>query len=140
MNLKLTIICLLLSTSLYSQDAFLGDLQWRNIGPANQGGRITDIEARPGDFADVWIAVASGGVWHSDNAGTSWMPVFEDYETASIGDIALDPNNKDVIWVGSGESNNRNSVSWGHGIYKSTDGGESFSNLGLQSTPASPPL
>ena len=136
MNLKLTIICLLLSTSLYSQDAFLGDLQWRNIGPANQGGRITDIEARPGDFADVWIAVASGGVWHSDNAGTSWMPVFEDYETASIGDIALDPNNKDVIWVGSGESNNRNSVSWGHGIYKSTDGGESFSNLGLQSTHA----
>ena len=134
-NLHL-IICLLLSTSLLGQDPFLGDLNWRNIGPANQGGRITDIEAQPDDFADVWIAVASGGVWHSENAGTTWTPVFDNYETASIGDIALDPNNKNIIWVGSGESNNRNSVSWGHGIYKSTDGGESFKNLGLQTTHA----
>ncbi len=136
MKNPILIICLLLSTTLFSQDPFLGDLNWRNIGPANQGGRITDIEARPDDFADVWIAVASGGVWHSENAGTTWTPVFDKYETASIGDIALDPNDKDIIWVGSGESNNRNSVSWGHGIYKSTDGGESFKNLGLQTTHA----
>jgi len=132
----LTFLISFLSLSLFAQDALLGDLQWRNIGPANQGGRITDVEARPNNFADVWIAVASGGVWHSENAGTTWEPVFDDYETASIGDIALDPNNKNTIWVGTGESNNRNSVSWGHGIYKSSDGGKSFQNLGLQSTHA----
>ena len=112
------------------------DLYWRNIGPANQGGRITDIEARRDDFTKVFISVASGGVWKSENAGTSWEPIFDDYETASIGDIALDPKDPEVIWVGTGESNNRNSVSWGNGVYKSKDGGESFENVGLESTHA----
>lgn len=136
MRNQLAFLISFLSLSIFAQDALLGDLQWRNIGPANQGGRITDVEARPNNFADVWIAIASGGVWHSENAGTTWEPVFDDYETASIGDIALDPNNKNTIWVGTGESNNRNSVSWGNGIYKSSDGGKSFQNLGLQSTHA----
>ena len=108
--------------------------EWRNIGPSNQGGRISDIEAVPGDFAKVYIAVASGGVWKSENAGTTWKPIFDDYETASIGDIALDPNDHNTIWVGTGEANNRNSVSWGNGIYKSTDGGDTFQNMGLEST------
>ena len=108
--------------------------QWRNVGPANQGGRISDVEADPDDFTKVYIAVASGGVWKSVNAGTTWTPIFDDYETASIGDIALDPNNADVLWVGTGEANNRNSVSWGNGIYKTTDGGETFHNMGLEST------
>lgn len=110
------------------------DMEWRNIGPANQGGRISDIEADLNDFTHVYIASASGGVWKSHNAGTTWTPIFDDYEVASIGDIALDPNDSETIWVGTGESNNRNSVSWGNGIYKSTDGGESFVNKGLAST------
>ena len=107
---------------------------WRNIGPANQGGRIVDIEALDKDFTKVWIATGSGGVWHSDNAGTTWNPIFDDYETASIGDIAVDQKNPKHIWVGTGEANNRNSVSWGNGVYKSTDGGESFQNMGLEET------
>lgn len=111
-----------------------GNLSYRNIGPANQGGRIVDVEARANDFTKVYIATASGGVWKSQNAGTTWKPIFDHYETASIGDIALDPSNDDVIWVGTGESNNRNSVSWGNGIYKSVDGGEHFENMGLEKT------
>lgn len=107
---------------------------WRNIGPANQGGRIVDIEALDNDFAHVWMATASGGVWKSDNAGTTWTPIFDNYETASIGDIAVYQKNPNILWVGTGEANNRNSTSWGNGIYKSTDGGKSFANMGLQNT------
>ncbi len=112
----------------------IGDLKFRNIGPANQGGRIVDIEAHDDDFKHVYAATASGGVWKSNNAGTTWTPIFDDYETASIGDIAIDQSNKNIIWVGTGEANNRNSVSWGNGIYKSTDGGDTFENKGLEST------
>ena len=100
----------------------LGDLKFRNIGPANQGGRVVDIEADAQHPEVVYVATGSGGVFKSVNAGTTWMPIFDDYETASIGDIALNPNNSEVIWVGTGEANNRNSVSWGNGIYKSEDG------------------
>jgi len=128
----LSIIC----PCLYSQDGGLDlhGINYRNIGPANQGGRIVDIEAQANDFTKVYVATGSGGVWKSKNAGTTWIPIFDDYETASIGDIALDPNNSEVIWVGTGEANNRNSVSWGNGIYKSDDDGKTFENMGLEST------
>jgi len=110
------------------------ELPIRNIGPANPGGRVVDVEAQPNDFTKVYVASASGGVWKSTNAGTTWLPIFDKYETASIGDIAIDPSNYNNLWVGTGEANNRNSVSWGNGIYKSTDGGVTFLNKGLQST------
>ncbi len=115
-------------------DAILAPFVWRNIGPANMGGRIVDIEASEGDFTRVYVASASGGVWRSVNAGTTWQSIFDDYASASIGDIAVSQANPDIIWVGTGEANNRNSVSWGDGIYKSIDGGESFVNLGLRET------
>jgi len=131
-----TLLVFALVGSLQGQQAPLNlhGIAYRNIGPANQGGRIVDIEAQANDFSKVYIATGSGGVWKSNNAGTTWEPIFDDYETASIGDIALDPNNRNIIWVGTGEANNRNSVSWGYGIYKSTDGGTTFQNLGLEST------
>ena len=116
-----------------SQINFNG-IEYRNIGPANQGGRIVDIEARADDFTKVYVATGSGGVWKSTNAGNTWTPIFDDYETASIGDIAIDPNHQETIWVGTGEANNRNSVSWGNGIYKSEDDGNTFVNMGLEST------
>ena len=131
------IIVLFLSIPTFSQvplKNLIQDLEWRNIGPANQGGRIIDIEALDNDFKKVVMATASGGVWKSDNAGTTWTPIFDKYETASIGDIAVNQSNPNVIWVGTGEANNRNSVSWGNGIYKSTDGGQSFENKGLENT------
>ncbi len=117
-------------------EAIKANFKWRNIGPANQGGRIVDIEAIENDFAKVYIATGSGGIFKSVNSGNSWTPIFDDYETASIGDIAVNQQNPNIIWVGTGEANNRNSVSWGNGVYKSTDGGESFVNVGLENTHA----
>jgi len=116
------------------RDSLVKPLQWRNIGPANQGGRIVDIEALDADYRKVWLATGSGGVWYSSNAGTTWTPVFDKYETASIGDIAVFQPNPSIIWVGTGENNNRNSVSWGNGVYKSMDGGKTFLNKGLKET------
>lgn len=128
------LLCPLIAFSQISKSDILSGFEWRNIGPANQGGRITDIEADRKDFTKVYIAVASGGVWKSENSGTTWQAIFDNYETASIGDVALDPKNNQVLWVGTGEANNRNSVSWGNGIYLTEDGGKSFTHKGLKST------
>ncbi len=114
--------------------SLIADMHWRNIGPANMGGRISDIEAADDNFALVYVASASGGVWKSVNAGTTWEPIFDDYEAASIGDIAIFQPDPDIIWVGTGEECGRNSAAWGHGVYKSTDGGESFELMGLENT------
>jgi photosystem II stability/assembly factor-like uncharacterized protein len=110
------------------------NLEWRNIGPANMCGRIADIEGVPGNSNIVYVGSASGGVWKTINGGTTWKPIFDDQPVASIGDIALEPGNPDVIYVGTGESNVRNSVSFGNGVYKSTDGGITWSHLGLEDT------
>lgn len=117
-----------------SDSALFAAFEWRNIGPASMGGRVVDIEAVDRDFATVYVASASGGVFRSRNAGTTWTPIFDRYASASIGDIALFQPDPRIVWVGTGEANNRNSVAWGDGIYKSTDGGETFTNMGLQST------
>jgi photosystem II stability/assembly factor-like uncharacterized protein len=108
------------------------DLRWRNIGPANMAGRVTDIEAVSGDFSRVIVGAASGGAWKSDDAGTTWAPIFEGYGTGNIGDIAIFQPDPDIIWIGTGESCTRNSVGWGDGVYRSTDGGETFTNVGLK--------
>jgi len=110
----------------------LTDLRWRNIGPANMAGRVTDIEAVEANPAVVFVAAASGGVWKSENAGTTWAPVFTGYGTANIGDVAVFQPNPQIVWVGTGEACVRNSVGWGDGVYKSTDGGKSFVNMGLR--------
>lgn len=107
-------------------------LEWRSIGPANMGGRITDVEGVPGDANVVYVASASGGLWKTTNGGIKWTPIFEREGTISIGDIALAPSNPDVVWVGTGESNVRNSVSFGDGVYKSTDGGKTWQHMGLK--------
>ncbi len=110
------------------------NLEWRNIGPAIMGGRTTDIEGVPGNPNIVYVATASGGLWKTTNGGITWTPIFDRQGTISIGDIAIDPRNPDVIWVGTGESNLRNSVSFGDGVYKSTDGGKTWRHLGLRDT------
>ena len=107
-------------------------LEWRSIGPANMGGRIADVEGVPGDPNVVYVASASGGLWKTTNGGVKWTPIFEREGTISIGDIALAPSNPEVVWVGTGESNVRNSVSFGDGVYKSTDGGKTWQHMGLK--------
>jgi photosystem II stability/assembly factor-like uncharacterized protein len=109
-------------------------LEWRSIGPCNMGGRASDVEGVPGNPNIVYAATGSGGLWKTTNGGMTWKPIFERQNTISIGDIALEPNNPDVIWVGTGESNVRNSVSFGDGVYKSNDGGKTWQHLGLKDT------
>ncbi|HEY6549399.1 MAG TPA: hypothetical protein VI589_15895, partial [Vicinamibacteria bacterium] len=112
----------------------LDGLEWRNVGPANMGGRVADVEGVPGNPRVVYVGSASGGVWKTTNGGTTWKPLFDKEVVASIGDMATEPGNPDVIYVGTGESNVRNSVSFGNGVYKSTDGGASWKHLGLAGT------
>src|SRR5918997_4690640 len=99
--------------------ALVRDLSWRNIGPAIMGGRIDDVAAVESDPDIIYIGAASGGVWKTVNGGTTWTPIFDDYGTTSIGDLAIAPSNPDIVWVGTGEANNRQSSSWGNGVWKS---------------------
>jgi len=110
------------------------DLAWRPIGPANMGGRVSSfaaVEKRPATF---YAGLGTGGVFKTTNHGTTWSAVFEKEAVASIGAIAVWQKNPDVVWVGTGEANSRNSSSWGNGIYRSTDGGGTWKNLGLERT------
>ncbi len=115
-------------------ESLLENFTWRSVGPAGAGGRVVDVEV-VGDFPyHIFVATASGGLWRSTNNGVTWEPIFDDQPTVSIGAIAVHPGNPDIIWVGTGEANARNSVSWGDGVYKSTDGGKSWKNMGLRET------
>lgn len=109
-------------------------LTLREIGPAVAGGRIADIEVHPGDKSVWYVAVGSGGLWKTTNAGTTWIPVFDDQPSYSIGDVALDPSNPEVVWVGTGENVSGRHVAWGDGVYRSRDGGRSWEQMGLASS------
>jgi len=117
-----------------SEDPILKNFKWRSIGPANMGGRIDDIEAVESNPYIIYVGFATGGLWKTVNNGTTWEPLFDTYSTSSIGDIAIFQSNPDIVWVGTGEPNNRQSSSFGDGIYKSTDGGKTFTHMGLRET------
>ncbi|MCD6596959.1 MAG: hypothetical protein J7L04_04690, partial [Bacteroidales bacterium] len=112
------------------------DLHWQFLGPTNTSGRCTDVAvvSPKGKNFTMYVATASGGVWKTKNEGTSWEPIFDQQASTSIGDIALDPNNQEVIWVGTGESNIFRSSQAGSGILKSIDGGKSWKTTGLENT------
>ncbi len=107
------------------------NLRFRNIGPATMGGRIDDFAVLESNPSVFFVATATGGLWKTMNHGTSWESLFDDQDVVSIGDVAIPPNDASVVWVGSGENNNRQSGSWGGGIYKSTDGGHTWKHMGL---------
>ena len=107
-------------------------LPLREVGPAVAGGRIADIAVHPTDRSTWYVAVGSGGLWKTTNAGTTWTPVFDDQPSYSIGSVALDPNSPDVVWVGTGETVSGRHVAWGSGIYRSRDGGRTWENMGLE--------
>jgi photosystem II stability/assembly factor-like uncharacterized protein len=135
----LLLFCLVLGVThlFFAQSAeksLIKDLRWRNVGPANMIGRISDFEALDSDFTQVLVASASGGVWKSVNAGTTWEPIFDKYGSASIGDVAFFQKDSNIIWVGTGEECPRNSIAWGDGIYKSINGGKTFTRMGLETT------
>jgi photosystem II stability/assembly factor-like uncharacterized protein len=116
--------------------ASISGLGTRNIGSATMSGRISAIAAarEPSGKITVFVGAASGGVWKSDDGGTRYRPVFDEQPVQSIGAIALDPKNSKNVWVGTGESWTRNSVSIGNGVYKSTDGGETWTHAGLENS------
>jgi len=112
----------------------LKPLKFREIGPAVMGGRIDDVAVVESNPDIVYVATASGGVMKTVNGGTTWEPVFDDQVTSSIGAIAIAPSDPSIVWVGTGEANNRQSSSWGNGVYRSTDGGKTWQHLGLAET------
>ncbi len=112
----------------------LNGLQFRSVGPAITSGRIADVAVNPKNTSEYYVASAAGGVWKTTNAGVTYFPVFDGEGSYSIGCVAIDPTNTNVVWVGSGENNNQRSVSYGDGLYKSEDGGKSWKNVGLKNS------
>ena len=112
----------------------LKNLEFREIGPATMGGRIDDFAVVESNPNIVFVGVASGGVWKTTNNGTTWEPVFDKEGVSTIGDIAIAPSDPSVVWVGTGEPNNRQSSSWGDGAYKSLDAGKTWQKMGLAAT------
>jgi photosystem II stability/assembly factor-like uncharacterized protein len=119
--------------SLLDKTAFSG-LKFRTLGPALTSGRIADFAMHPDNPKIYYVAVASGGVWKTVNAGTTYEPIFDGEGSYSIGCVTLDPNDPNTVWVGTGENNNQRSVAYGDGVYKSVDAGKSWKNVGLKNS------
>ena len=139
MKIRLLAFSILFSTLLSAQESELNSglisgLKFRNVGPALTSGRIIDIAVNPNNTSEWYVAAASGGVWKTTNSGNTFSPIFDGQSSYSIGCITIDPNNENVIWVGSGENNNQRSVAYGDGVYKSEDGGKSWKNMGLKTS------
>ncbi|MGI9625499.1 MAG: WD40/YVTN/BNR-like repeat-containing protein, partial [Longimicrobiales bacterium] len=115
-------------------EAAVASLEWRNIGPVNMGGRVTAIAGIPGDTKTFYVGAADGGLWKTTNGGTTFEGQWQDEESYSVGALAVAPSDHNVIWLGSGEGDPRNSVSYGFGVWRSTDGGSSWTHLGLRDT------
>lgn len=112
----------------------ISTLRFREIGPATMGGRVNDIEVVSQDSRIIYAAMASAGILKSVNGGTSWTVIFDKETVPSVGDVAVAPSNPSIVWAGTGESNNRQSSSWGNGVYKSMDAGKTWKNMGLAET------
>lgn len=110
----------------------LSGLKFRNIGPAFTSGRIADFAVNPGNPFEYYVAVASGHIWKTTNNGITFEPIFDDYGTYSIGCLAMDSNNPNVVWAGTGENNHQRALGYGNGVYKTIDGGKSWKNMGLK--------
>jgi len=117
--------------SIFSSKTF-DAMEMRNIGPAYMSGRIADIAVDQNNPSTWYTAVGSGGIWKTINAGTTWKPIFDKQDVFSTGDVTIDPSNSDIIWVGTGENNGGRHISFGDGVYKSIDGGETWENMGLK--------
>jgi len=116
------------------ENTAIRNLRWRGIGPANPGGRISVVAGLPGKPDTIYVAGAAGGIIKTTNGGTTWTPLFDDQPVASIGAIEIAASNENIVWVGTGEGDPRNSTSFGNGVYRSSDAGRTWSYLGLDDT------
>jgi photosystem II stability/assembly factor-like uncharacterized protein len=117
-----------------TDDPLLKRFVWRPIGPTAMGGRIDDIAVLESNTSVIFLGYATGGVWRTDNNATTWRPVFDEQPVTSIGDVTIAPSDPNIVYVGTGEPNNRQSSSFGAGVFKSTDGGKTFAYAGLKET------
>src|SRR5438270_514384 len=125
------------ATSLAAQanhESLLKPFRFRAIGPAVMGGRVDDFAVVESDPRIIYVGAAAGGIFKTTNGGVTWAPVFDEAGSPSIGDIAIAPNNPAILYVGTGEPNNRQSSSWGNGVFKSMDAGKTWKNIGLKDT------
>jgi len=107
-------------------------LKFRSIGPAFTSGRIADFAINPKNYSEYFVASASGGVWKTEDRGTTFSSVFDGYGAYSIGCVVIDPNNTNVVWIGTGENNHQRALGYGNGVFRSRDGGKSWENMGLK--------
>ena len=140
-NLIFTILIFIGVSEVFSQKkektietSLFDNFQVRNIGPAKVSGRITKVIKDYSNTSIWYVSTASGNVWKTKNSGTTWIPIFENYGSYSIGTITMDPKNPNILWLGTGENNSQRSVGFGDGIYKSIDGGNSWVNMGLKTS------
>jgi photosystem II stability/assembly factor-like uncharacterized protein len=125
-----------LTTAAFAQDLsrVADGLEWRELGPTIMGGRVADVAVVESNPSTFYVGAATGGLWKTINRGTTFEPIFEDMPTASIGAVTLAPSNANIVWVGTGEPQNRQSSPWGNGVYRSTDGGRTWQHMGLDNT------
>src|SRR5437870_7530710 len=126
------VLPLMLAQQPYNANLYSG-LRWRMIGPF-RAGRVNAVTGVPGQPSTFYYGSVGGGVWRSNNSGRTWTPVFDSQSVASIGAIGVAPSNPDVIYVGTGEADMRDSIQYGDGVYKSTDGGRTWKHIGLENT------
>jgi photosystem II stability/assembly factor-like uncharacterized protein len=134
---SLCLLAVLLAASLLAQtsrDSAIANLKFREIGPAVMGGRVDAIAVVDNNPKIAYVGLASGGVWRTVNAFTTWEPVFDQEPVSSVGALAVAPSDPSIVWVGTGEANNRQSASWGNGVYRSLDAGKSWQHMGLDDT------
>ncbi len=135
--LVLLIALFLVTSSAVAQEvnsSTFSSLKFRNIGPAWASGRIADFAVNPNNHSEYYVGVASGNIWKTTNNGTTFQPIFENYGSYAIGCLAMDPNNSNVVWAGTGENNSQRALGYGDGVYKTTDGGKTWKNMGLKSS------
>jgi photosystem II stability/assembly factor-like uncharacterized protein len=137
MRFRLALLLCGAATTLQAQaldSAATAAMKWRNVGPANFMGRLSDVAGIPGPSKTLFVAAAAGGVWKTTNNGQTWRPVFDDKRVASMGVLAIAPSDTQQVWLGTGEPHSRNSIEPGAGIYKSVDGGLTWKLMGLEKT------
>src|SRR6476659_5831311 len=108
--------------------------RWRNVGPSNFMGRVSDVQGIPSPSKTLYVAAAGGGIWKSGNNGVTWRPLFDDKDVAAFGMLAIAPSDTNVLYASTGEPNSRNTIEPGAGVYKSTNGGTTWSFIGLRET------